>query len=275
MENWKDICGYEGLYQVSDLGRVRRIKTDVIDGVVQITKDRLLKQHSGHQMGYLQVVLSKFGETKTYRVHVLVCLTFIGKRTTEDPRNQPVLHINGNPTDNRLCNLRYGTPKENVNQSYVDSKIGATRNERLITYNGETKNCTDWAKQLGVTSATISDRLSNGWSLEKTLTTPKITSKHVLKSLTYDGITKTYNEWAKELGISVRTLKSRIDGGKPLSEVLTLNSKNTNITHNNVTKTRQEWALEIGITERAIRKRLNKGWSVEKTLTTPSSRGVY
>jgi hypothetical protein len=169
MEIWKDIPGYEGLYQASNLGGIKRVKGIAWNGIKHHEiKERILKQQCNHPMGYAHVVLSKNGKTKTIRVHVLICLTFIGER----PQGHHILHINGNPKDNRACNLRYGNAKENIHQAYKDSGIGATRNQRLITFNGITKNCSEWSKELGGNCHLIQDRLREGWTIEKAVTTP-------------------------------------------------------------------------------------------------------
>ena len=111
-EIWKDVPGYEGQYQVSDQGRVRSLDRVVIcAGAVKGTypshkKGRLLCPgpiNSGH----LSVVLGRGG---TKLVHQLVLRAFIGP----PPDKHEVCHNNGNPADNRLENLRWGTRRENI-----------------------------------------------------------------------------------------------------------------------------------------------------------------
>ena len=99
-EIWRPVVGYEGLYEVSNLGRVKSIRKG----------ERLLKP--GHdRRGYLQVVLSKSSTTRTYKVHRLVWTAFNGPI----PEGMQVNHINEVKTDNRLCNINLMTPKENMN----------------------------------------------------------------------------------------------------------------------------------------------------------------
>lgn len=110
-EEWRDIPDFEDYYQVSDLGRVR-------------SKDRIVRHNCGGDKrvkgqimsqlltpnGRKQVFLYKDGKRKVCLVHRLVLLAFVG----ECPSNMEVRHLNSISTDNRLCNLAYGTHSENV-----------------------------------------------------------------------------------------------------------------------------------------------------------------
>lgn len=104
---WRDIPGYEGLYQVSSDGQVKRL-----GGSYKCLKDRVLKQ-SFNNAGYLQVALSRNGSPLTKLVHHLVTLAFFG-----DPDGLWCNHKNGIKTDNRVDNLEYVTPGENNQHAY-------------------------------------------------------------------------------------------------------------------------------------------------------------
>ena len=103
-EIWKDIKGYEGLYQVSNLGRVKSL------GNNKNRKEKILKACLNNN-GYLQVNLFKNGKRKTEKVHRLVWKAFNGKI----PKGLQVNRINEIKTDNRLENLNLMTCKENNN----------------------------------------------------------------------------------------------------------------------------------------------------------------
>jgi hypothetical protein len=106
-EIWKDIEGYEGIYHVSNLGRVKRVATN-----------RVLQPYR-NKAGYLLVYLCKNGKRKTHRIHRLVAQSFI-----PNPENKPeVNHLDENKINNMVSNLEWSTRKENCNYG--------TRNERL------------------------------------------------------------------------------------------------------------------------------------------------
>lgn len=111
-EIWKPVSesGYEDLYEVSSLGRVRGVaRTIQASNRVLNYPRRTLKQNLDSRC-YPQVVLCKETRRKTKSVHRLVMETFVGPC----PKGMEVLHINGVAYDCRLENLRYGTHSENV-----------------------------------------------------------------------------------------------------------------------------------------------------------------
>jgi hypothetical protein len=115
VESWRPIPGYEGSYEASDLGRIRSLPR-------RTTRGGILRG-STHQFGYRVVHLSHFGVKQREGVHVLVARTFLGPR----PEGQEVRHRDGNPSNNQVSNLRYGTRSENASDAV---EHGTHRNTR-------------------------------------------------------------------------------------------------------------------------------------------------
>lgn len=112
-EIWVDICGYEGLYQVSNQGRVRSLDREVKrKGNSICTSKGKIKKNTIGKKGYLYTYLTdKNGNTKGIFTHRLVAQAFI-----PNPGNKPEIdHINGIRNDNRVENLRWVTKEENMN----------------------------------------------------------------------------------------------------------------------------------------------------------------
>ncbi len=114
-EQWKDVIGYEGLYEVSSLGRVRALG----NGGSNISRRRILYQHTDKRQGYKTVALYKGNGQKRISVHRLVAMAFI-----PNPLNKrEVNHINEITGDNNVLNLQWATSKENSNYGLRNQKI--------------------------------------------------------------------------------------------------------------------------------------------------------
>jgi len=121
VENWKDVVGYEGLYQVSDAGRVRSLNFNKQKGNVQLLKP----QANTH--GYLQVNLKR----RLYAVARLVAQAFIppidGKPEVD--------HIDRDKSNNRIENLRWADrTDQNINRDY---DLGVTGERNIVFGNGK------------------------------------------------------------------------------------------------------------------------------------------
>ena len=117
-EIWKDIEGDEGLYQISNLGRVKSLGR--IDNNNHKVKERVLKILSDKD-GYSLINLYKNGKIKTHRVHRLVAIAFI-----ENPNNYPMInHLDENPKNNNMENLQWCTAKQNNNYGNHNKKVSS------------------------------------------------------------------------------------------------------------------------------------------------------
>lgn len=107
-EDWRDVNGYVGIYQVSNLGRIKSLARLKSNGKNSWpVKERMLTPII-HTQGYIEVALCN-GKLKRFYVHRLVATAFI-----PNPENKPqVNHISGVKSDNRVVNLEWATNKEN------------------------------------------------------------------------------------------------------------------------------------------------------------------
>jgi hypothetical protein len=111
-EVWKEIIGYEGLYEVSNYGNIKSISRTITKGnITYVTKDKLLKQ-SVDTVGYPYVNLSDYKKQKTFRVHQLVAIAFLN-HTPNKYDGLLVDHIDGDKLNNHLSNLQLVTNRKN------------------------------------------------------------------------------------------------------------------------------------------------------------------
>ena len=153
MEKWLPVVYFEGLYEVSDLGRVRSVR-----------RNRLMKLEG--VKGYRRVMLSVDGVTARHFVHAMVMRAFVGPC----PPGHEINHKRGDRSDNRLSMLEYVTPSQNNKHAYdvlkkvpqAGSKHGmsklteaAAREIRDLRANGS--RLTELADAFGVSITTISE----------------------------------------------------------------------------------------------------------------------
>lgn len=131
-EQWISIIGYEGLYMVSDLGRIKSIFREVkgLGGKTHFFPEKFLS-FKIDKFGYHRVQLRKNSSAKNFSVHRLVAIHFI-----ENPNNLPqVNHKKGDKSDNRKSELEWCTASQNKKHSYDELNHVRMRGER----NGMTK----------------------------------------------------------------------------------------------------------------------------------------
>lgn len=169
-EEWRDVKGYKGRYQVSSMGRVKRLARTYIGkgGGEYPIKERVLKPCDDGR-GYLFVGLRNGGKRKKHKVHRLVCQAF-----HENPENKPcVNHIDENTTNNQASNLEWCTVKENNNYGTRNKRAGEGVAKALskpigqYTLDGELikiwSSTMEAQRQTGFSSASIS-QAANGKS---------------------------------------------------------------------------------------------------------------
>lgn len=109
-EEWLPVIGYENTYEVSDSGRIRSLERWVRCGQGYRKVPAKMMVLGRTKKGYVIVNISRDGKSKTHNVHALVLTSFVGPR----PAGMEACHGDGNPKNNRLDNLRWGTPSSNV-----------------------------------------------------------------------------------------------------------------------------------------------------------------
>ena len=124
IEIYKNVTGYEGIYQVSNLGNVKSLERKVIGKLdsIRTLKEKVLKNNL-NKKGYYLVGLMKDNKQATKKVHQLVAIAFLGH--TPCGMKLVVDHIDNNPLNNRVDNLQIITQREN------STKNAMTKAERI------------------------------------------------------------------------------------------------------------------------------------------------
>lgn len=140
-EIWNNIKEYEGLYQVSNLGRIKSLERELknVNGKILKYKEKIMKPQLNSR-GYLIVVLRKNKIKKNFRVHRLVARAFLPK-----PNNKNIVnHIDNNPENNKANNLEWCTQSENIKHAFrigvcnktIENckKLGKQKSKKVVQY---------------------------------------------------------------------------------------------------------------------------------------------
>lgn len=151
-EIWLAVPGYENMYEVSDLGRVRSVDREcphpLSKNKTRRRKGKIISPRPSSRCGHLKLNLCKNGIQKGRYVHQLVLAAFVGPY----PEGMEIRHLNGIADDNRLVNLAYGTRKENTE----DSRRHGTMQIKAVKIS-QTKRgvSTVWCERHGMAKLTI------------------------------------------------------------------------------------------------------------------------
>jgi len=121
-EIWKSVPNYEGIYEVSNTGKIKSLERRVKK--TSIVRESMLKPHL-HNGRYLRVSLSKKNKRKFYRVHQLVAMAFLGHKPCK--YEKVVDHIDNNPLNNNLKNLQIISHRQNCSKdkkNYTSKYVG-------------------------------------------------------------------------------------------------------------------------------------------------------
>jgi len=167
MENeiWRDIKGYEYLYQVSNLGRVKSVSRKVSRGNSFYTVKEKILNYGVDRLGYTRVVLSNKCNCRTFLVHRLVAEAFI-----PNPNNLPYInHKDENPSNNCIDNLEWCTQKYNVNYGTTQQRHSITNGKSINQYDLQGNFINNWqsashaSRALGINRSNIW-RCCNGYT---------------------------------------------------------------------------------------------------------------
>jgi len=155
-ETWRPVVGYEGLYEVSSMGRIRTLNY-LGSGFPKVL--RLSRRN-----GYLYKSFSKENHKKTLAIHRVVAESFLGS----PPENCEPNHLDGNKENNFADNLKWVTRSENISHSWgLGSSRGKLRDQarKVLKYLSEGKSPKWISSYLGISRSTVSRiKLGRRWS---------------------------------------------------------------------------------------------------------------
>lgn len=165
MEIWVDVEGYEGRYQISNFGNVKRMEMIFLRAYNKYVKRGELLKLRTEKTGYVRVTLGKNGKQKIYYVHRLVAKHFKEKKEIHTQVN----HIDGDKENNHADNVEWCTPSENTKHAYdtglkvartgTNSKLSKLNEEQVMdvkrSYKPYKVSMEYLAKKYGVSKQTI------------------------------------------------------------------------------------------------------------------------
>lgn len=141
-EQWLPVVGWEGLYEVSDMGRVRSLDRQLADG--RRVRGRVLRPGKAGDKGYQHVNLTYDGKPVTAYIHALVAAAFIGPR----PPRQEVCHNDSDTGNNWAINLRYDTSTGNKMDRVLSGRDHYAARPACKNKHTYTEETTRWRKRV-------------------------------------------------------------------------------------------------------------------------------
>lgn len=227
LEEWRPVAGYEGFYEVSNLGRVRSLDRVVNNnGGADVRPGRVLKPHSNkYRRGELSVALCKEGRPLQQKIHRLVAFAF-PEICGEWFEGAEVDHINGDPMDDRAENLRFVDHLTNVNNPMTKGKYTMTEEHRETIRNRMRENnpafhyTEEWRQKIGEASkgrkhSEDSKRKMSEATMGRYLggKSPRAISIKRFNEVT-EVIYDAYRTAERETGISRSVIRGKINDGK-------------------------------------------------------------
>lgn len=205
-EIWRDIDGYEGLYQVSNFGRVKSFHRS----------EELILTPAYDKDGYYVLVLKRNGSKQNVKVHRLVATAFI-----PNPDGKPqVNHIDGNPQNNHVDNLEWVTGHENMQHAIYTGLIPTGEKNyqakltnaqvRYIRSNPENMTVTQLAKFFGVDKMVISN-VQLGKSYKNAGGEIRVSQKHIVPKEIRETIRRVCKPYDANFGVKALARKYRVN----------------------------------------------------------------
>lgn len=154
IETWRPVVGYEGLYEVSNKGRIKILERKIIckNGHTYIKREKIAKMQKNALNFYIYVGLSKNNIRKNVRVHRIVATAFLKKEKHKNYVN----HLNGKKDDNRSENLEWCTSSENAIHAHKNNLINIAVGEGLPQAKLKEKEVIEIKKMLELKTSLVS-----------------------------------------------------------------------------------------------------------------------
>lgn len=198
-EQWKPVQGYENIYEVSSIGRVRSLDRCVIcnDGNKKSCVGQLLRPHLNRN-GYCVVHLRNDGVSHCMLVHRLVGIAFI----PNDENKPQINHKDGNKTNNCVENLEWCTAQENMEHAWRTglasgdkiSEVSCRRDLYCVETNKYYRSMVEAADDLSVGKASINYAVKHGRSIHSAITKRHYTLLYAKDVGTYMNLVKRFND---------------------------------------------------------------------------------